>query len=115
MGALLDGVYDGAVAIRELLQHGNFGPGTFNGLDGQMLVLDGDPCSRGRTGRRNRCDSNSCPIERPTPGLPGRESDAAWAFPGTRCMGVRQRAASRRWQEGMGLGGPYSGDGEAPE
>jgi len=41
MGALLDGVYDGDVTIRELLQHGNFGLGTFNGLDGEMLVLDG--------------------------------------------------------------------------
>src|SRR6202012_30789 len=41
MGALLDGVYDGDVKIRELLQHGNFGLGTFNGLDGEMLVLDG--------------------------------------------------------------------------
>lgn len=41
MGALLDGVYDGAVTIRELLRHGDFGLGTFNGLDGEMLVLDG--------------------------------------------------------------------------
>jgi acetolactate decarboxylase len=41
MGALLDGVYDGDVTIRELLQHGNFGLGTFNRLDGEMLVLDG--------------------------------------------------------------------------
>jgi acetolactate decarboxylase len=41
MGALLDGVYDGDMTIRELLQHGNFGLGTFNGLDGEMLVLDG--------------------------------------------------------------------------
>jgi len=41
MSALLDGVYDGDVTIRELLQHGDFGLGTFNGLDGEMLVLDG--------------------------------------------------------------------------
>jgi acetolactate decarboxylase len=41
MGALLDGVYDGDVSIRELLRHGNFGLGTFNRLDGEMLVLDG--------------------------------------------------------------------------
>ena len=38
MGALLDGVYDGDVTIRELLRHGDFGLGTFNGLDGEMLV-----------------------------------------------------------------------------
>ena len=41
MGALLQGVYDGNVMIRELLQHGDFGLGTFNRLDGEMLVLDG--------------------------------------------------------------------------
>jgi len=41
MGALLDGVYDGDVTIRELLRHGDFGLGTFNGLDGEMLILDG--------------------------------------------------------------------------
>jgi acetolactate decarboxylase len=41
MGALLGGVYEGDVAVRELLRHGDFGLGTFNGLDGEMLVLDG--------------------------------------------------------------------------
>jgi len=42
MGALLDGVYEGNVSIRELLRHGDFGLGTFNSLDGEMLVLDGE-------------------------------------------------------------------------
>jgi acetolactate decarboxylase len=41
MGALLAGVYDGNVTIRELLRHGDFGLGTFNALDGEMVVLDG--------------------------------------------------------------------------
>lgn len=41
MSALLDGVYDGDVTIAELLSHGDFGLGTFNRLDGEMLVLDG--------------------------------------------------------------------------
>jgi acetolactate decarboxylase len=41
MGALLAGVYEGDVTIRELLRHGDFGLGTFNALDGEMLVLDG--------------------------------------------------------------------------
>ncbi|GAA4250434.1 acetolactate decarboxylase [Dactylosporangium darangshiense] len=41
MGALLDGVYDGDVTIGELLEHGDFGLGTFNRLDGEMLILDG--------------------------------------------------------------------------
>lgn len=41
MGALLEGIYEGDVTIRELLRHGDFGLGTFNRLDGEMLVLDG--------------------------------------------------------------------------
>ena len=41
MSQLLDGVYDGEMTIGELLSHGNFGVGTFNGLDGEMVVLDG--------------------------------------------------------------------------
>ena len=41
MGALLDGIYDGSVTIAELLQHGDFGVGTFNHLDGEMVVNDG--------------------------------------------------------------------------
>ncbi|CAM2794876.1 acetolactate decarboxylase [Mycobacterium intermedium] len=41
MGALLNGVYEGDLTIRELLRHGDFGLGTFNRLDGEMLVLDG--------------------------------------------------------------------------
>jgi acetolactate decarboxylase len=41
MSALLDGVYDGDLSVGELLERGDFGLGTFNALDGEMLVLDG--------------------------------------------------------------------------
>jgi acetolactate decarboxylase len=41
MDALLAGVYDGDATVAELLRHGDFGLGTFNGLDGEMVVLDG--------------------------------------------------------------------------
>ena len=41
IAALLDGIYDGDVTIAELLTHGDFGLGTFNHLDGEMVVLDG--------------------------------------------------------------------------
>ncbi len=39
--ALLAGVYDGHITIGELLEFGDFGLGTFDKLDGEMLVLDG--------------------------------------------------------------------------
>jgi acetolactate decarboxylase len=41
ISALLAGVYDGTVTISELLTHGDFGLGTFNHLDGEMIILDG--------------------------------------------------------------------------
>jgi acetolactate decarboxylase len=41
MGALLDGIYDGDMTVGELLTHGDFGLGTFNHLDGEMIILDG--------------------------------------------------------------------------
>lgn len=40
MSALLDGVYEGDVTIAELLKHGNFGLGTFNHLDGELIAFD---------------------------------------------------------------------------
>lgn len=41
MAALIDAVYDGEMTLDELVTHGNFGLGTFNALDGEMIVSDG--------------------------------------------------------------------------
>ncbi len=41
IGALMQGVYDGEVSIAELKQQGDLGLGTFNALDGEMVVVDG--------------------------------------------------------------------------
>jgi acetolactate decarboxylase len=40
-GALVEGVYTGAVSSEVILRHGDFGLGTFENLDGEMVVLDG--------------------------------------------------------------------------
>ena len=40
-GALVAGVYDREVSVQTLLEHGNFGLGTFADLDGEMVVVDG--------------------------------------------------------------------------
>jgi acetolactate decarboxylase len=39
--ALMQGVYDGILPVGELKKHGDFGIGTFDALDGEMIVLDG--------------------------------------------------------------------------
>jgi acetolactate decarboxylase len=41
IGALLDGAFDGDLSFAELAEHGDFGLGTLNGLDGEMIVVDG--------------------------------------------------------------------------
>jgi acetolactate decarboxylase len=39
--ALMQGVFDGSMTYEELSSHGDFGLGTFNSLDGEMVELDG--------------------------------------------------------------------------
>ncbi len=41
INALLQGVYDGPATIGDLHRHGDFGLGTVNGLDGELVGLDG--------------------------------------------------------------------------
>jgi acetolactate decarboxylase len=41
IGALLEGAYDGDLSFAELAAHGDLGLGTLNGLDGEMIALDG--------------------------------------------------------------------------
>jgi acetolactate decarboxylase len=39
--ALVEGVYQGAVRVATLREHGDLGLGTFEGLDGEMVIVDG--------------------------------------------------------------------------
>ena len=39
--ALLQGVYEGNTTLHTLSENGDFGIGTFNGLDGEMILADG--------------------------------------------------------------------------
>ena len=40
--ALLGGAFDGDVTLAEVMEHGDLGLGTLNGLDGELIVLDGE-------------------------------------------------------------------------
>src|SRR5271167_4583945 len=39
--ALVEGIYQGAVRVGTLREHGDLGLGTFENLDGEMVVVDG--------------------------------------------------------------------------
>ncbi len=56
--ALMTGIYDGETTLESLKEKGDFGLGTFNTLDGEMLLLDGQFYRITATGT----------VERPDPG-----------------------------------------------
>ena len=41
LDALLEGVYQGEMTFEELRSHGDFGLGTFDALDGEMVKVNG--------------------------------------------------------------------------
>ena len=54
ISALLDGRFDGDLSFAELAGHGDLGLGTLNGLDGEMIAIDG---------RFFRADADGCVSE----------------------------------------------------
>ncbi|MBN2582654.1 MAG: acetolactate decarboxylase [Planctomycetes bacterium] len=61
--ALLEGGYDGLVTVGELKSRGDFGLGTFDALDGEMIVLDGTVYQATADGRvRTADDSTTVPF-----------------------------------------------------
>lgn len=49
--ALVKGVFSGAVSVSELKRHGDFGLGTFEDLDGELVLLDGHAYQGGPGGQ----------------------------------------------------------------
>jgi acetolactate decarboxylase len=54
--ALVEGIYQGAVRVGTLRQHGDLGLGTFENLDGEMVVVDGDVFQVRADGSVRKCD-----------------------------------------------------------
>ena len=54
LNALVEGIYEENIHFEEVLKHGNFGIGTFDDLDGEMLLLDGAIYQITADGRVNR-------------------------------------------------------------
>lgn len=53
---LMEGKFDGEMTVGELLRHGNVGIGTFNALDGEMVILDGQAYQARADGKVIRVD-----------------------------------------------------------
>jgi len=41
VNALVEGIYEEKIPLTEIKKHGDFGLGTFDHLDGEMIMLDG--------------------------------------------------------------------------
>ncbi len=41
VNALVEGIYEEDISLSDVMQHGDFGIGTFDDLDGEMIILDG--------------------------------------------------------------------------
>jgi acetolactate decarboxylase len=50
INALLRGLYNGDMTIADLASHGDHGLGTVNGLDGELIIVDGTPYQMGADG-----------------------------------------------------------------
>jgi acetolactate decarboxylase len=57
--ALLGGAFDGDLTLAEILQHGDLGLGTLNGLDGELIVIDGNAWKADRHCRLSRVSGSS--------------------------------------------------------
>jgi acetolactate decarboxylase len=76
INALAAGRYDGVMPIPELLQHGDFGVGTLDHLDGELVALDGRAYQVRGDGA-----VNAAPSDRSTPFAVVTRFDPDGAFP----------------------------------
>jgi hypothetical protein len=107
-GALVTGVYSGAITVGQLLEHGDFGLGTFEGLDGEMVVLDGAVyrvrgTEKSRNPRRRRWRRlPSSPASRP--GLMSRSVPSpictSWRRAATGCAPPTTYSSRSAWTDG---------------
>jgi len=56
--ALVEGIYQGAVRVGTLREHGDLGLGTFENLDGEMVIVDGQVFQVRSDGSVRECDDN---------------------------------------------------------
>lgn len=61
VNALVEGIYEQNIPFSEIKKHGDFGLGTFNDLDGEMLMVDGLIYRIGSDGKVNQIvDETTC-------------------------------------------------------
>jgi acetolactate decarboxylase len=59
VNALVEGLYEEKIPFTQIKQHGDFGLGTFDDLDGEMVMLDGQIYQIAGTGQVHRVDEQA--------------------------------------------------------
>lgn len=59
VNALVEGIYEEKIPFTQIKQHGDFGLGTFEDLDGEMVMLDGEIYQVTGTGEAHRVDEKT--------------------------------------------------------
>lgn len=59
VNALVEGLYEEKIPFSEIKRHGDFGLGTFDKLDGEMVMLDGNIFQITSDGRAARVDDTT--------------------------------------------------------
>ena len=59
VNALVEGIYEQKIPFSEIKKHGDFGLGTFDKLDGEMVMLDGEIYQITADGRAARVDDRA--------------------------------------------------------
>ena len=59
VNALVEGLYEQKIPFTQVKQYGDFGLGTFDDLDGEMVMLDGEIYQISGTGRVHRVDEQA--------------------------------------------------------
>ena len=87
IGAVMDGVYQGDTTVGELREHGDLGIGTFDELDGEMVMVDGATYRIDAECRAHAAsDDARTPFATVTHWIPKHSVDLA---PGTDLAGLR--------------------------
>ena len=60
INALVEGIYEEKIPLSQIKQHGDFGLGTFDSLDGEMAMLDGRIYQISATGEVHVVDEQAC-------------------------------------------------------
>lgn len=60
MSSLIAGIYEGSTTIADLLKHGDFGLGTFNNLDGELIAFDSNVFQLHSDGNAQQATPEQC-------------------------------------------------------